>query len=46
MYFENVRQWQGTADALTKELKRQIEYLKLSVEPPALRTAMSILRVY
>ncbi|MDJ0553260.1 MAG: hypothetical protein QNJ68_02210 [Microcoleaceae cyanobacterium MO_207.B10] len=38
MYFEDVRQWQGTADGLTKELKRQAEQLGLSVEPPALRT--------
>lgn len=41
MYFEDVRQWQGTADTLTKELKRQIEQLRLSVEPPALRTVRS-----
>ncbi len=38
MYFEDVRQWQGTAEALTKELKRQIEQLQLSIESPALRT--------
>ncbi len=41
MYFENVRSWQGTAETLTKELGRQIEELKLSVEPPALRTIRS-----
>lgn len=41
MYFEEVYQWQGTADALTKELKRQIEQLGLSIEPPALRTVRS-----
>ncbi|MBD2776636.1 RNaseH domain-containing protein [Iningainema tapete] len=41
MYFEDVRQWQGTAEALTKELKRQIEQLGLSVESPALRTVRS-----
>ncbi len=41
MYFEDVRQWQGTAEALTKELKRQIEQIGLSVEPPALRTVRS-----
>lgn len=41
MYFEDVRQWQGTADILTKELKRQIEQLRLSVEPPGLRTVRS-----
>ncbi|MEH2241157.1 restriction endonuclease-related protein [Nostoc sp.] len=41
MYFEDVRQWQGTAEALAKELKRQIKQLKLSVESPALRTVRS-----
>lgn len=38
MYFDDVRQWQGTAEALVKELKRQIEQLKLSIASPALRT--------
>lgn len=38
MHFEDVRQWQGTADDLARELKRQIEQLGLSVEPPAVRT--------
>lgn len=38
MYLEDVRQWQGTAEALTKELKRQVEQLGLSIAPPALRT--------
>lgn len=38
MYFEDVRQWQGTAEVLTKELKRQIGELRLSIAPPALRT--------
>lgn len=41
MYFDEVRQWQGTADALTKQLKRQIEQLGLSVESPTLRTVRS-----
>nr|CAD5928645.1 hypothetical protein NO713_01141 [Planktothrix pseudagardhii] len=41
MYFEDVRQWQGTAETLTQELKRQIEQLGLSVEPPAVRTVRS-----
>ncbi|BAY67032.1 hypothetical protein NIES22_71760 (plasmid) [Calothrix brevissima NIES-22] len=41
MYFDDVRQWQGTAEALAKELKRQIEQLGLSVEAPALRTVRS-----
>jgi hypothetical protein len=41
MYFDDVRQWQGTAETLTKELKRQIEQLGLSVETPALRTIRS-----
>lgn len=38
MDFEDIRQWQGTAEALAQELKRQIEQLGLSVEPPAVRT--------
>lgn len=38
MYFEDVNQWQGTAEGLAKELERQVGQLKLSVEPPALRT--------
>ncbi len=38
MDFEDIRQWQGTAEAIAKELKRQIEQLGLSVEPPAVRT--------
>ncbi len=41
MYFEDVRQWQGTAEALAKELKRLIEQLGLSVESPAQRTVRS-----
>lgn len=41
MYFEDDRQWQGTAEFLTKELKRRIEQLGLSVEPPAVRTVRS-----
>ncbi|MEG4272857.1 MULTISPECIES: restriction endonuclease-related protein [unclassified Microcoleus] len=41
MYFEDDRQWEGTAEFLTKELKRRIEQLGLSVEPPALRTVRS-----
>ena len=38
MDFEDIRQWQGTAEAIAKELKRQIPRLGLSVEPPAVRT--------
>lgn len=41
MHLEDVRQWKGTAEALTRELKRQIEQLGLSIEPPALRTVRS-----
>ncbi|MFZ1028594.1 MAG: hypothetical protein WAN66_20500 [Limnoraphis robusta] len=41
MYFEDVRQWQGTAEVLAQQLKRQIEQLGLSVEPPAVRTVRS-----
>ncbi len=38
MYFEDVRQWQGTADDLTKKLKQKTEQLGLLIEPPTLRT--------
>ena len=38
MSFEDIRQWQGTADGLAKELTRQIVQLGLSIESPALRT--------
>jgi DNA-binding transcriptional MerR regulator len=38
VYFEDVRQWQGTAEGLAKELERQVRQFGLSVEPPALRT--------
>jgi DNA-binding transcriptional MerR regulator len=38
MQFENLRQWQGTAETLTKELKRQINQLGLSIAPPEVRT--------
>lgn len=41
MYFEDVRQWQGTAEDITKELERQAELLGLSVELPVLRTVRS-----
>ncbi|MEK0180628.1 hypothetical protein [Microcoleus anatoxicus] len=38
MDFEDIRQWLGTAEAIAKELKRQIPRLGLSVEPPTVRT--------
>lgn len=41
MQLEDVSHWQGTAEALTKELKRQSRQLGLSVEPPGLRTVRS-----
>ena len=41
MYFEDVRQWQGTAETITKELERQVELLRLSVELPVVRTIRS-----
>jgi DNA-binding transcriptional MerR regulator len=41
MNFDLMRQWRGTAEALTNELKRQIMQFGLSVEPPALRTVRS-----
>jgi hypothetical protein len=38
MSFENVRDWKGTAEGLTSELKSQIDRLELAIDPPALRT--------
>jgi len=38
MHFENLRQWQGTAEVFTKEIDRQINQLGLSVESPEVRT--------
>ncbi|NER48105.1 MAG: hypothetical protein F6J92_15670 [Symploca sp. SIO1A3] len=38
MQFEDLRRWQGTAEALAKEIERQINQLELSLEPPGLRT--------
>lgn len=41
MYFDNVHNWQGTAEALLEELQHKIEELNLSLEPPTLRTIRS-----
>lgn len=38
MIFDNVRNWQGKAEALAEQLKYQIKQLNLSVEPPTVRT--------
>ena len=38
MQFDRVRQWSGSAKALTEEIHYQIGLLNISVEPPALRT--------
>lgn len=38
MQFDRVRQWSGSAKALTEEIQYQIGLLNISVEPPALRT--------
>ena len=38
MVFDNVRDWQGKAEALAEGLKSQIKQLGLSVEPPTVRT--------
>ena len=34
----DLKDWQGTADDLSEELRRKIEQLDLSVEPPTVRT--------
>ena len=36
MNFDDIRDWQGTAENLSEELKHQIEQLNLSVESPML----------
>ena len=41
MDFDNIKDWQGTADDLSEELQRQIKQLNLSVESPAVRTIRS-----
>lgn len=41
MNFDHLREWRGTAEGLTNELKRQIKQFGLSVETPALRTVRS-----
>ena len=41
MIFDNIRDWQGTAESLVGELQRQIEQLNLSVEVPTARTVRS-----
>ena len=38
MQFDRVRQWSGSAKALTEEIQYQIGLLNILVEPPALRT--------
>ncbi len=41
MSFDDIKDWQGTAENLLEELQRQIKQLNLSVEPPAVRTIRS-----
>ena len=41
MEFDDIRNWQGTAESLLEELQRKIEQLNLSVEPPTVRTIRS-----
>lgn len=41
MSFDDIRDWQGTAENLSEELQRQIKQLNLSVESPAVRTIRS-----
>ncbi|MEL7226118.1 MAG: hypothetical protein AAGL17_15040, partial [Cyanobacteria bacterium J06576_12] len=38
MQFDRVRQWSGSAKALTEEIQYQLGLLTISIEPPALRT--------
>lgn len=41
MNFDEIKDWQGTAENLLEELQRQIKQLNLSVESPAVRTIRS-----
>ena len=41
MIFDDIKDWQGTAENLLEELQHKIEQLNLSVEPPAVRTIRS-----
>ena len=41
MSFDDIKDWQGTAENLSEELQRKIEQLNLSVESPAVRTIRS-----
>lgn len=38
MHFEDIRQWQGTADAFTLVMQRKVKQLGLPIEAPSLRT--------
>ncbi|MEM8723317.1 MAG: hypothetical protein AAGE84_29195 [Cyanobacteria bacterium P01_G01_bin.39] len=41
MSFDDIKDWQGTAENLSEELQHKIEQLNLLVEPPAVRTVRS-----
>ncbi|MEM7591941.1 MAG: hypothetical protein AAF383_10575 [Cyanobacteria bacterium P01_A01_bin.83] len=41
MSFDDIKDWQGTAENLSEELQRQIEQLNLPVKPAAVRTIRS-----
>ena len=41
MNFDDLKDWQGTAENLSEELQHKIEQLNLSIEPPAVRTVRS-----
>jgi DNA-binding transcriptional MerR regulator len=41
MDFDDIKDWQGTAEELLEELQSKIEQLNLSVEPPTVRTIRS-----
>ncbi|WP_250123162.1 hypothetical protein [Chroococcidiopsis sp. CCMEE 29] len=38
MHFEDIRQWQGTADTFTLVMQRKVKQLSLLIEAPSLRT--------
>jgi REase associating with pPIWI_RE len=41
MNFDDIKDWQGTAEELLEELQNKIEQLNVSVKPPAVRTIRS-----
>ncbi len=41
MFFDQIRDWQGTAESLLEDLHSKIEQLSLFVEAPTVKTVRS-----